>query len=77
MTPRCHSERRPIRRRSSRPAVTRTVPAAAGHRCAPVCASQTAEECELTTRAETDTTSMPDGLLKSLGFKEVKVYYGT
>lgn len=35
-----------------------------------------AKESELTTRAEVNTTSMLEGLLKSLGFKEVKVSYG-
>ncbi|MFJ8362143.1 DUF4230 domain-containing protein [Streptomyces sp. NPDC093984] len=39
--------------------------------------AEAAKESELTGRAETNTTSMLDGLLKSLGFKEVKVYYGT
>lgn len=38
---------------------------------------EAARESELTTRAEANTTSMLDGLLKSLGFKEVKVSYGT
>jgi hypothetical protein len=38
---------------------------------------EAAKESELTTRAEANTTSMLDGLLKSLGFKEVKVSYGT
>ncbi|MER5180386.1 DUF4230 domain-containing protein [Streptomyces sp. NPDC002896] len=35
-----------------------------------------AEESGLTARAEKNTTSMLDGLLRSLGFKEVKVTYG-
>ncbi|MGR6968545.1 DUF4230 domain-containing protein [Streptomyces cynarae] len=39
--------------------------------------AEAAKESELTGRAETNTTSMLDGLLKSLGFKEVKVSYGT
>ena len=39
--------------------------------------SEAAKESGLTGRAETNTTSMLDGLLKSLGFKEVKVSYGT
>ncbi|MCX5052284.1 MULTISPECIES: DUF4230 domain-containing protein [unclassified Streptomyces] len=34
-----------------------------------------AKESELTKRAETNTTSMLDGLLRSLGFKEVHVSY--
>ncbi|MFJ5531972.1 DUF4230 domain-containing protein [Streptomyces sp. NPDC093261] len=37
---------------------------------------EAAKESELTTRAEANTTTMLDGLLKSLGFKEVKVSYG-
>ncbi|KOU61755.1 hypothetical protein ADK57_26645 [Streptomyces sp. MMG1533] len=36
-----------------------------------------AKESELTKRAETNTTTMLKGLLGSLGFKEVKVSYGT
>ncbi|MER6787674.1 DUF4230 domain-containing protein [Streptomyces sp. NPDC000658] len=36
-----------------------------------------AKESELTARAETNTTGMLQGLLRSLGFKEVKVSYGT
>ncbi|MFF0160915.1 DUF4230 domain-containing protein [Streptomyces sp. NPDC005263] len=36
-----------------------------------------AKESELTRRAETNTTTMLKGLLGSLGFKEVKVTYGT
>ncbi|MFJ4466572.1 DUF4230 domain-containing protein [Streptomyces sp. NPDC089424] len=36
-----------------------------------------AKESELTRRAETNTTGMLEGLLGSLGFKEVKVTYGT
>lgn len=36
-----------------------------------------AEESRLTSRAETNTTDMLEGLLHSLGFKEVKVTYGT
>ncbi|UXY18071.1 DUF4230 domain-containing protein [Streptomyces cynarae] len=39
--------------------------------------AEAAKESELTGRAETNTTGMLDGLLKSLGFKEVKVSYGT
>ncbi|MGW2617174.1 DUF4230 domain-containing protein [Streptomyces sp. NPDC001500] len=35
-----------------------------------------AKESELTARAETNTTGMLQGLLRSLGFKEVKVSYG-
>ncbi|MGN9762379.1 DUF4230 domain-containing protein [Streptomyces sp. SD31] len=35
-----------------------------------------AKESELTARAETNTTNMLEGLLHSLGFKEVKVTYG-
>ncbi|MFE6617836.1 DUF4230 domain-containing protein [Streptomyces sp. NPDC057740] len=36
-----------------------------------------AKESGLTARAETNTTGMLEGLLHSLGFKEVKVIYGT
>ncbi|GGT22942.1 DUF4230 domain-containing protein [Streptomyces chromofuscus] len=36
-----------------------------------------AKESELTARAESNTTDMLEGLLGSLGFKEVKVTYGT
>ncbi|MFF3333934.1 DUF4230 domain-containing protein [Streptomyces sp. NPDC002888] len=36
-----------------------------------------AKESELTKRAETNTTNMLEGLLRSLGFKEVKVSFGT
>jgi hypothetical protein len=36
-----------------------------------------AKESELTGRAETNTTTMLKGLLGSLGFKEVRVSYGT
>ncbi|AWW36275.1 MULTISPECIES: DUF4230 domain-containing protein [Streptomyces] len=36
-----------------------------------------AKESELTERAETNTTEMLEGLLGSLGFKEVRVTYGT
>jgi hypothetical protein len=36
-----------------------------------------AKESELTKRAETNTTNMLKGLLGSLGFKEVKVSYGS
>jgi hypothetical protein len=36
---------------------------------------EAAEESELTTRAETNTTDMLEGLLHSLGFKDVKVTY--
>ncbi|POX46186.1 DUF4230 domain-containing protein [Streptomyces sp. Ru72] len=39
--------------------------------------AEAAKESELTGRAEKNTTSMLDGLLKSLGFKEVKVSYGS
>ncbi|MFF4212181.1 DUF4230 domain-containing protein [Streptomyces sp. NPDC001796] len=39
--------------------------------------AEAAKESELTGRAETNTAGMLDGLLKSLGFKEVKVSYGT
>ncbi|MFF7790990.1 DUF4230 domain-containing protein [Streptomyces sp. NPDC007991] len=35
-----------------------------------------AKESELTARAETNTTGMLEGLLRSLGFKEVRVTYG-
>jgi hypothetical protein len=35
-----------------------------------------AEESQLTARAESNTTGMLEGLLSSLGFKEVKVTYG-
>lgn len=35
-----------------------------------------AKESELTARAETNTTGMLEGLLRSLGFKEVRVSYG-
>ncbi|MEU0246568.1 DUF4230 domain-containing protein [Streptomyces sp. NPDC006235] len=35
-----------------------------------------AKESELTARAETNTKSMLEGLLRSLGFKEVRVSYG-
>ncbi|MFI7013908.1 DUF4230 domain-containing protein [Streptomyces sp. NPDC050164] len=35
-----------------------------------------AKESELTARAETNTTGMLQGLLRSLGFKEVRVSYG-
>ncbi|MFH8901289.1 DUF4230 domain-containing protein [Streptomyces coeruleorubidus] len=35
-----------------------------------------AKESELTARAETNTRSMLEGLLRSLGFKEVRVTYG-
>ncbi|MEU8588866.1 DUF4230 domain-containing protein [Streptomyces sp. NPDC048664] len=38
---------------------------------------EAAKESELTTRAEANTTSMLEGLLKSLGFTDVKVSYGT
>jgi hypothetical protein len=38
---------------------------------------EAAKDSGLTARAEANTTSMLDGLLKSLGFKEVKVSYGT
>ncbi|MFF6803330.1 DUF4230 domain-containing protein [Streptomyces sp. NPDC012616] len=36
-----------------------------------------AKESELTARAESNTTDMLEGLLHSLGFKEVKVVYGS
>ncbi|XVV38704.1 DUF4230 domain-containing protein [Streptomyces sp. CA-100214] len=36
-----------------------------------------AKESELKTRAESNTTAMLQGLLRSLGFKEVRVAYGT
>lgn len=36
-----------------------------------------AQDSELTARAETNTTAMLQGLLSSLGFKEVRVTYGT
>ncbi|GKQ33794.1 DUF4230 domain-containing protein [Streptomyces sp. A012304] len=36
-----------------------------------------AKESELTARAETNTTGMLQGLLRSLGFKEVRVSYGS
>ncbi|MFF7764961.1 DUF4230 domain-containing protein [Streptomyces massasporeus] len=36
-----------------------------------------AKESELTTRAESNTTGMLEGLLRSLGFKEVRVSYGS
>ena len=35
-----------------------------------------AKESGLTARAETNTTEMLEGLLRSLGFKEVRVDYG-
>ncbi|MET7442973.1 DUF4230 domain-containing protein [Streptomyces sp. NPDC005496] len=38
---------------------------------------EAADDSELTVRAEENTTSMLKGLLGSLGFKEVKVTYGT
>ncbi|WP_133915575.1 DUF4230 domain-containing protein [Streptomyces sp. NBC_00582] len=38
---------------------------------------EAAKDSELTARAETNTTDMLEGLLHSLGFKEVKVTYGT
>ncbi|SEP72341.1 Protein of unknown function [Streptomyces sp. yr375] len=38
---------------------------------------EAAKESELTARAESNTTGMLQGLLRSLGFKEVKVAYGT
>ncbi|MFF5475810.1 DUF4230 domain-containing protein [Streptomyces sp. NPDC012935] len=37
---------------------------------------EAAKDSELTARAETNTTGMLEGLLHSLGFKEVKVTYG-
>jgi hypothetical protein len=37
---------------------------------------EAAEDSGLTKRAETNTTDMLDGLLRSLGFKEVRVSYG-
>jgi hypothetical protein len=36
-----------------------------------------AKESELTARAESNTTGMLEGLLRSLGFKEVRVSYGS
>ena len=36
-----------------------------------------ARDSGLTRRAETNTTDMLDGLLRSLGFKEVQVSYGS
>lgn len=39
--------------------------------------TEAAKESELTKRAETNTTNMLEGLLGSLGFKEVRVSYGT
>jgi hypothetical protein len=36
-----------------------------------------AKESELTARAESNTTGMLEGLLRSLGFKEVRVTYGS
>ncbi|MBK3635521.1 DUF4230 domain-containing protein [Streptomyces sp. MBT97] len=39
--------------------------------------SDAAEESALTTRAEANTTDMLKGLLRSLGFEEVKVTFGT
>ncbi|MFI5675198.1 DUF4230 domain-containing protein [Streptomyces cellulosae] len=39
--------------------------------------TEAAKESELTGRAETNTTTMLKGLLGSLGFKEVRVSYGT
>jgi hypothetical protein len=39
--------------------------------------TEAAKDSELTKRAEKNTTSMLDGLLGSLGFKEVTVTYGT
>ncbi|MFD8068718.1 DUF4230 domain-containing protein [Streptomyces parvulus] len=38
---------------------------------------EAAKDSELTTRAESNTTAMLQGLLRSLGFKEVRVAYGT
>ncbi|MFF9044174.1 DUF4230 domain-containing protein [Streptomyces parvulus] len=38
---------------------------------------EAAEDSELTARAESNTTAMVQGLLRSLGFKEVRVAYGT
>ncbi|MER6691840.1 DUF4230 domain-containing protein [Streptomyces minutiscleroticus] len=38
---------------------------------------EAAQESELTKRAEENTTSMLEGLLRSLGFKEVRVTYGS
>ncbi|MFI5858118.1 DUF4230 domain-containing protein [Streptomyces parvulus] len=38
---------------------------------------EAAEDSELTARAESNTTAMLQGLLRSLGFKEVRVAYGT
>jgi hypothetical protein len=39
--------------------------------------SDAAKESELTARAEKNATGMLEGLLRSLGFKEVRVSYGT
>ncbi|MFJ3617538.1 DUF4230 domain-containing protein [Streptomyces iakyrus] len=39
--------------------------------------SDAAKESELTARAESNTTGMLEGLLRSLGFKEVRVSYGS
>jgi hypothetical protein len=39
--------------------------------------NEAAKESELTGRAETNTRNMLEGLLRSLGFKEVEVKYGT
>ncbi|MCT9078506.1 DUF4230 domain-containing protein [Streptomyces fulvoviolaceus] len=39
--------------------------------------TEAAKKSELTKRAETNTTDMLEGLLGSLGFKEVRVTYGT
>ncbi|WP_033308590.1 DUF4230 domain-containing protein [Streptomyces iakyrus] len=38
---------------------------------------EAAKESELTARAESNTTGMLEGLLRSLGFKEVRVSYGS
>ncbi|MEU8534361.1 DUF4230 domain-containing protein [Streptomyces parvulus] len=38
---------------------------------------EAAKDSELTARAESNTTAMLQGLLRSLGFKEVRVAYGT
>ncbi|MFD9026731.1 DUF4230 domain-containing protein [Streptomyces parvulus] len=38
---------------------------------------EAAEDSELTARAESNTTAMLQGLLRSLGFEEVRVAYGT
>lgn len=39
--------------------------------------SDAAKDSELTSRAEKNTTGMLEGLLRSLGFEEVKITYGS